>query len=189
MDEKTQIVGYHGTSKSVTNIILTEGFKSSEDDSHWLGDGVYMFVDGIGDVVQNAKDWAIFRSWDNLRKRYMFSHYGIIKSVIEVRDEHFLDLTSNHGIEVFNYIVYKCSDKLSNVSRNLKYIDGYVINFARNELGLRIDVVKANEYIKLKAFERKYNINSRIPNCTICSVANQATIKSIELFTQGRLKS
>ncbi len=65
-----------------------------------------------------------------------------------------LDMTTREGVEVFEYIVGKCSDKLAEIGKQKTFIDGFVINFGRNELKMRIDVVKANMYIKLKQSDR-----------------------------------
>lgn len=55
------------------------------------------------------------------------------------------------------------------MKRSLKFIDGLVINLARGEGILDVDVVKGNFYIKF-ARERIYGINLRTNNCTICTV-------------------
>ncbi|SIS84273.1 hypothetical protein [Belliella pelovolcani] len=55
------------------------------------------------------------------------------------------------------------------MGRFFDYKDGYIIDFARGEGLLNIDVVKGNYYIKF-AEQRKRGINLRTANCTICSV-------------------
>ncbi len=99
-----------------------------------------------------------------------------------------LDMTSHDGVEVFNYIVEKCANKLAYIGKQKKYIDGYVINFGRNELNIRIDVVKANVYIKLKRSDRIQQFHRYTQNCTICAVANLATIKNSEIINTGRIE-
>lgn len=187
MADIVEIEGFHGTSKELANTILRSGYKSSVGDEHWIGDGVYFFVDDIGSGQQNAKDWAIYKAWNKKLGCNDYPYYGVIKSAIEVEDKAFLDLTTHDGVEVFDYIVDKCSAKLAEIGKNKRFIDGYVINFGRNELKIPIDVVKANEYIRLKRTDRMFGIKRRTPNCTICAVANLATISKSELSLIGRV--
>lgn len=49
------VIGYHGTSISAANDILDEGFRISENQYDWLGDGVYFFQE----APQRAWDWAL----------------------------------------------------------------------------------------------------------------------------------
>lgn len=187
MTDVVEIEGFHGTSKVASNAILTSGYLSSQGDDQWVGDGIYLFVDGIGNGQQNAKDWAIYKAWDNNLKRNKYSFYGIIKSTVIVEKDSLLDLTSKEGVDVFNYIVDKCYTKLAEIGKVKRYIDGYVINFGRNELKLKIDVVKANEYIQLELKDRLAGIKRRTPNCTVCAVANPSTIIKNELVLSGRI--
>lgn len=189
MAEIIQFVGYHGTSKNNANAILVDGYKLSEGYSHWIGDGVYMFLDGISDGLQNAIDWAIVKSWNNNTRHTIYPFYAVLKSTIQVEEDKFLDLTTRDGVEVFEYISSKCSDKLAEIRKDVKYIDGYVVNFGREELKLPLDVVKTNEYIKLKkeARLRKY-LRRKTPNCTICAIYDIATIKESVIQEKGRIQ-
>ncbi len=78
MTDKVQIEGFHGTNKVAANAILAKGYKPSEGDEQWIGDGVYLFVDGIGDGQKNAKDWAIYKAWDNKTKHNIYPFYAVI---------------------------------------------------------------------------------------------------------------
>ena len=187
MDKLVEIEGFHGTSKVAANAIMGSGYKLSKGADHWVGDGIYLFLDGIGSGEQNAKDWAIFKAWDKKTKHNAYPFFGVVKSTIGVKEEAFLDLTTRDGVEVFDYIVDKCSAKLAEIGKSKKYIDGYIINFGREELKMKIDVVKADEYIQLKQADRLMRIKRRTPNCTICAVANLATIKKNEITLIGRI--
>lgn len=187
MADFVEIEGFHGTSKANANAILSSGYLLSRGDDHWVGEGVYLFVDGIGIGQKDAKDWAIYKAWDNGLKRNTYPFYGVIKSTVVVEEDMLLDLTTKDGVDVFNYIVEKCHKKLADIGKSKKYIDGYVINFGRRELKLNIDVVKANEYIQLSLSDRLTGIKRRIPNCTICAVANTTTIRKNELILSGRI--
>jgi hypothetical protein len=49
-----QVFGYHGTSREKANTILSEGFRISDNDYDWLGEGVYFFQD----APYRAMQWA-----------------------------------------------------------------------------------------------------------------------------------
>jgi hypothetical protein len=49
-----QVFGYHGTSKQKASIILLQGFRISDKDYDWLGEGVYFFQD----APYRAMQWA-----------------------------------------------------------------------------------------------------------------------------------
>ena len=53
----------------------------------------------------------------------------------------------------------------------MKFYDGLILNLARGEGFLPLEVVKGNFYIKF-AQERIERINLRTSNCTICTVYN-----------------
>ena len=180
--------GYHGTNKALTGKILNEGLSPSKGDREWLGDGRYFFIEGICRCPDaQARDWAIYRAWDkqNNRNRYLF--YAVLRGIIQVDDDKFLDLTTADGVELFEYIQKQCSEKLATIGREVVYVDGYLINFARCELTLDIDVVKGNFYIKIKKEERINNIRRRVPNCTICSVYNPHCVVQLKSVEDGRI--
>lgn len=111
----------------------------------------------------------------------------MIKSTIFVDDSHVLDLTTYEGIQILNYIQRRCAQKLASIGRGIGFIDGYLITFARIEMGLDIDVVKGNEYIQLEETDRKYNIRRRVSNCTICAVYNKELIKKVTIIKEWRI--
>ena len=100
----------------------------------------------------------------------------------------FLDLTSYEGIRILNYIQLRCAQKLIALGKGVGFVDGFLINFARTEMGLNIDVVKGNEYIQLEADDRRYNIRRRISNCTICAVYNKETISNVTITKEWRIQ-
>jgi hypothetical protein len=54
IDPPIQVFGYHGTSREKANTILSEGFRISDNDNDWLGEGVYFFQD----APYRAMQWA-----------------------------------------------------------------------------------------------------------------------------------
>jgi hypothetical protein len=54
IDPPIQVFGYHGTSRQKANAILSQGFRVSDNDYDWLGEGVYFFQD----APYRAMQWA-----------------------------------------------------------------------------------------------------------------------------------
>lgn len=165
-----QFDGFHGTSSISAEEILDSNYELSVGDDEWIGNGVYFFINGISSKPgEQAKLWAIAQAWDNIERRNKYKRFCVIKSKIEVEDNCLLDLTSEDGVSVLNYLIERFEDKISRLNKRFKYIDGLVINFAVKEGILPIEVVKGNFYIKF-AKERIKGFNLRTPNCTICTV-------------------
>ena len=178
-----EIIAYHGTTHESAQKIKTNGFVYSSGNEHWLGDGVYFFVNGVGYMPEKASElWAEYKAF---KQHQPFC--ALIKSKIVVNDNRVLDLTTYDGIQILNYIQRKCAQKLATINRGVGFIDGYLINFARNEMGLDFDVVKGNEYIQLEESDRIYNIRRRVSNCTICAVNNKELIKDITIIKEWRI--
>lgn len=165
-----QFVGFHGTSSDSAKEILDSDYKLSIGDNEWIGDGVYFFISGISSKPEEqAKKWSIAKSWDNTLKAHKYRRFCVIKSEIEVDEDLFIDLTTEDGVGVLDYFLQCFENKINRINKRFDYIDGLLINFAREEGVLPIDVVKGNFYIKF-AKERISQINLRTPNCTICTV-------------------
>lgn len=174
---------FHGTTQESAKSILTEGFTFSLGNEHWLGDGVYFFVEGVGYAPERAAElWAEYRAY-----KQQSPFCALIEASIHVDEECVLDLTTYEGIRILNYIQRKCAQKLATIGRGVGYVDGYLINFAREEMGLPIDVVKGNEYIQLEESDRRYNIRRRVSNCTICSVYNKNVLSDLTIKKTWRI--
>ena len=100
---EVSLIGYHGTDFANTHTILSDNYQISEGDTHWLGDGVYFFVESVltnaEKAIELAEKWAIAQSWDNDTKKYKYNQYTVMVSKIEVKEENFLDLTTADGIK------------------------------------------------------------------------------------------
>lgn len=185
----TTFVGCHGTSLQSGKNIIQSKFEISKKFDEWLGDGAYFFVDGINNNIEElASKWASCQSWDNNTKSYIYNNFCVIKSTLEVDDNYYLDLTSNEGVEILDYLIDKFLEKIKSLDKKLNFLDGAIINLARNENILKIDVVKGNFFIKF-ARERIYRIHLRTNNCTICSVFNvDNVIKSKTIIKTGEIE-
>lgn len=165
-----QFDGYHGTSNESANKIILAGFQLSYGDAEWLGDGVYFFLEGLSKTPNlQAEQWAEAQSWDKSSKRRKYTKLSVIKSNITVEEDNFLDLTTPDGVEILNYLTEKFVSKITECKRSLKYVDGLLINLARGEGVIPVDVAKGNFYIKF-AKERIIGINRRTANSTISAV-------------------
>ena len=165
-----EIIGYHGTSIDSAIKIIKSNYKQFCGDKEWLGDGVYFFINGISSKPdEQAIEWAIAEAWDNEKKEYVYKRYCVIKTEIKVKEENLLDLTKEEGVEILNYLIDSYENVIKRGKRTIKYAEGLIINLARREGILPIDVVKGNFYIKFTK-ERIKNINLRTHNCSICAV-------------------
>ncbi|RKS02884.1 hypothetical protein [Flavobacterium sp. 102] len=168
----SSIIGFHGTSFDSAKSIVKGDFEISKGNAEWIGDGAYFFIEGISKVPnEQAEQWAIAQAWDNKINDYKYKDISVIKSEITVEDDRLLDLTTSDGVEILLYILEQHEKKILRIRKSLSYLDGLIINFARGEGLLDIDVAKGNFYIKF-AKERVYKIDLRTANCTICSVFN-----------------
>jgi hypothetical protein len=184
-----EIIGYHGTSVDSAVEIIKSNYKQSCENKEWLGDGIYFFINGISSKPdEQAKEWAIAQAWDNNKKEYIYNSFCVIKTDIQVEEENLLDLTKEEGVEVLNYLIDSYEHVIKSENRKVKYAEGLIINLARGEGILPIDVVKGNFYIKF-AKERIKNINLRTNNCTICAVyePNKNIIKN-NIIKTGEIK-
>ena len=179
-----EIKVFHGTTQESAKSIIANGFDFSEGNEHWLGNGVYFFVKGVGYLPERAAElWAEYRAY---KQHTQFC--SLIESTVCCDNDNVLDLTTYEGIRIINYIQRKCAQKLASIGRGVGYVDGFLINFAREEMGLDIDVVIGNEYIQLEEVDRKYNIRRRVSNCTICSVNKTEYIKDTRIIKEWRIE-
>ena len=190
---KITIKGYHGTNFDSAKKIVTSNYKISKGDDHWLGDGVYFFVEGIStNIVKLAEKWAKAQSWNNNTKTRNYNKYAAIESIIEVDEENFLDLTTEEGVKIFFYFAEKFIEEIKKEitkgQKGLKFLDGFLINLMRGENVLPpTEVIKGNFYIKFEQ-ERKNKINFRTNNCTICAVYNpEKNIKYNKIVDKGEI--
>lgn len=62
--EMIEMIAYHGTTRDSAELILNEGFTFSLGNEHWLGDGAYFFVRGVGYAPERAAElWAEYRAY------------------------------------------------------------------------------------------------------------------------------
>lgn len=181
--------GHHGTSLESAKKILNSDYELSTGDDQWLGNGVYFFVAGVSTKTSElAEKWAKAQAWNKVTKKNKYTEYCVIQSNIQVDEAEFLDLTVEEGVEILTYLVDRYKEKIDSIGRKVKFLDGLLLNLARGEGFLPIEVVKGNFYIKF-ARERIERINLRTSNCTICTVYNPSkSIYSNSIIKTGYIK-
>lgn len=175
MPERFQITGCHGTKSANLRSILNENFKESKGNKHWLGEGVYFFVDGINakPIEVLAAQWAI----DENKEIKNCNEYVVLQADIEVLANSVFDMRSSLIKKQFNLVREKLSQVFENDKKLYKLNDNEIWKFICAEFG--IFLIIADVYIKFGEL-RQMNIQSRMPNCTIASVKQpiQHIIKS-----------
>lgn len=184
----SSFTSYHGTNKTDATAIIKDGFKLSLGDTHWLGDGVYTFMDGISDPIEDAKKWTEFVCWDNKRRIQKFQYGAIIKLTLKDDEEGILNLNTKEGMDVLKYIKSKCDDKLKEVGKAIHYIDGFLINFGRNEININIPIVIGRTYVKLGLKDRLLDLRQHVPNCTMCCIYDTSWIVDKEIIKDWRIE-
>jgi len=186
--ERSEIIGYHGTSEENAKKIVTTNFKRSENPDDWLGYGVYFFVNGISDPIANAKEWAMYKAWNGNSKPALYSRYNVLSA--KVVGANILDTNKIADLKAFNLVrnrlleIHKehwCKD------RKVTEDDRLLWNFAADFM--KLDVIIHNLYIKNKT-QRIKKIASNIPNVTVMCVKDVANIDidTINKEKEGRVK-
>ena len=183
------MTAYHGTSHEIGGIIVkSKSYKMSKGDQHWLGDGVYFFLESIfsRDPSKDAAQWAKLSAYDKQSRSYRYNNYVVIKN--SINSCRIWDLSTEDGAEIFLTIKEKITDKIMAAKKSIKYgpLDGVIINYALNEIpAILFDAVKNNLFIKLSAEERINRIGLSQPNCTVLAVRNESVINVIGVQEEG----
>lgn len=189
----TGLVGYHGTSEECWESITSSlSYRISEGDNHWLGSGVYFFLESIysASPISDAANWAKLASWDNKTKSNTYQRYVVIEN--EFNDLIYIwDLSEQEGAELFRHVKEKICEKIQQSQKLIKGSpsDGIVINFALNNITkLPHNAVRNNLYIKLTNEERQNRIRFSQPNCTVLCVRDISLINIKGKKEEGELK-
>jgi len=149
------IEGYHGTERKNIELICANNFIVNQDLNNklYLGSGVYFFIE-----LSDALDWNI----KEYKKRYncipiyekMVEQYGIIKSIIIVREDEILDLDKKDALRKFELLISKCSGKLFSKEqyKNAKNKTAAIINmmYSRGEIKRKVIIKTFFEEIGAK---------------------------------------
>lgn len=182
MDSKNlkKIVAYHGTTQAAAESILETSFKINRSDEDWLGSGVYFFIEGISDPIENAFEWA-----NN-------NHNGapaIIRIEAIIDEGEILDLTTSTGINSYNQhreLIIKSNinylQKRRNLSikkrRDIRLDDCIITNLMQDRL--RYKAITHNVYIK-NSNQRELILESSYPNSTVLCINDLSTITCMKI--------
>ncbi|HHJ3200806.1 TPA: hypothetical protein ACQJO2_003346 [Vibrio parahaemolyticus] len=173
-ENSTTITGYHGTDETNVDLIEKNNFKLSTNDREWLGHGVYFFVEGVSDPLNNACEWAKNQAYN--KGNYAYENYSVIE--VKVTCENVLDTTTIDGLKAYdalrNSIISK-HDEHFLYNRDKLCDDRVMWNLIASFM--EADIVIHNLYIKNKV-QRKKRISSNVPNCTVMCVKSSNLIDS-----------
>lgn len=176
------LVGKHGTDLENVESILQQNFKPSRSERDWIGNGVYFFIDGIGDPAEHAAQWARSQSFAGYRQQRHYEQYAVVSALVKLR--RYLDLRKSTHVEAFSVIRTELNNRLKRAElynqqgypQSGYYNDCRVCNYLLMQK--KLCAIVKNDYIKHED-ERRRQINSNIPNCTIMCVRDAQL--SIEL--------
>lgn len=182
----TEYIAFHGSDLNNKASILSNNFHPSKNEKDWLGHGVYFFIDGVSDPVNNATEWAKNQAFT--REGWSYDKYGIFQA--KVVCERVLDVTNIEGLKFFNVLRNRLIEKNDeHFERNRdKLCDDQVMwNLVASVAEL--DAVIHNLYIKNKT-QRIKKIMSNVPNTTVLCVKEPASIikDSIEVLQEGDVR-
>lgn len=129
---KKVIICYHGTDiNSARDIVKKQEFKDSEDDSDWLGKGIYLY-----DRKENALEYIIKKyvekyGMDNLNYDELLKKYQILEVQIQVEDKKIYDFNDFEGKYKYVFLSKGCINKIKNNPRYKaqRYKDGYMLKY------------------------------------------------------------
>ncbi len=185
------MIVYHGTSnKSWESIAKSNCYNLSEGDFHWLGDGIYFFIDSIYSEcpIDNAVSWSKLNAYDKKSRSYKYTDYIVSRNNISDEALHLWDLSSSEGAEIFSVIKKQIHDKIIEAKKIIKTgpLDGVIINFALNEIAeISFNAVKNNLFIQLSVDDRKNRIGFSQPNCTALAVRDASIIDIVGIERKG----
>jgi hypothetical protein len=187
MDQVLTAVGYHGTSAESARAILepgektTERFLFSENDTDWLGKGVYFFQD----APFRAREWPTIRVPPPRRTE---------NPVVLCAEINLIDCLDLIDIEAAEKIArwyptmemhYQKSEKLLPVNRGGKHdFDCALINYAVDRLeekGKKISVVRA-AFIEGKPIAPGSHLYSRAHIQIVVRPYRMEAVRNIQLF-------
>lgn len=90
---------YHATDKHNVESIISNNFTFNKSDEHWLGNGIYFFID-----VALAREWG---KKAPTKKFGTIENYAIIEAIIEVDDDYVCDLTM---LDDYKFVAQKFSE-------------------------------------------------------------------------------
>lgn len=186
MNQRTQWLGFHGTSAFNAASILNTNFRVSTYENDWLGTGAYFFLEakGLLSPIEKAAEWAKSRA-SKARPRY--SALSVLEASIET--EIYLDLDDEGHIAALNVIkgeymeIMKREGKRPTGNRLLDKCA--FCNYVMQEHG--VEALVRREYIKTAEDEFLVGFDGGVPNCRVMCVRDPtASIKNVRYAVERR---
>lgn len=180
------LIGYHGTDQKYKSSILFSGFNASTGNAHWMGDGVYFFLEGLKNPASLAEEWVALQSRHGKGTDYLV----VFKATLNAETQKTLKLYNQEGIEFFTKFREDVIKKLNQAGSYCKddLLDGFLINMLIKTSETALDIVIGDFYTKNR-FERNNVIRSRIPNARIAVVKNNAIIVKVTVHSSKRYRN
>jgi len=189
--QSNEYEGYHGTDQNKVSSILKSNFIESNTPDHWLGSGVYLFIEGLKEPKQAAEEWAHNYSWDKNARKLKYLHAAVLKA--KVSGVKVLDLRIQKNLKYFTdyreAFIKKHDSHFKRYRTNSRYeTDCLIFNELKKSNG-GIDIIIHNVYIKNK-IQRIRNINSNVANSTVlCATsADSVDIASIKVIKRSMIR-
>lgn len=184
------VEGYHGTDSGAAKNIIATKFNESNGPEHWLGKGVYFFVNGISDPQEDAINWAKAQAWDNAKKQNRYADYSVLRCEVELNDDEILDLTLPESVTRFNDIKTQLLELIFSKRKNFRYVSpaaqscmlfSFMVDF------MEVDAVRHYLYIK-PIPERRLQLILNVPNTTVLCVSEAKCITTKpEIVREGKV--
>ncbi|MBQ5941767.1 hypothetical protein [Massilia sp. AB1] len=180
---------YHGTSDTGAKGILQAGYNNSQKPHEWLGHGVYFFVDGISDPIENAHEWARAQAWDAENGKNKYHEFAVLKSTVTIDEDRFIDITTTDGLKIFNDAKELLFNKIEKNFRG-RFVkqdqhNCILFNFMVNYF--EAQAVKHHLYIK-SIRERKLSLRLNVPNTTVLCVRSKDYCSNTIVVGKGEIK-
>lgn len=153
-EKELRLEVFHGTdNKSAELILKTKKYEKSDNEDDWLGSGIYFY-----DNLDNAILYNI-RQYINKNKEYptyekLISQRSILINTIECNEDEIVDFNEFENLQKLLILWKMFYDRVKKSSKynNLKYKDGYIINW----------LCKHTDYFKgAKIFKNTFNLDIR----------------------------
>lgn len=173
--EVTKITAYHGTDNKYLHSILNDGFQCKTNDEHWLGNGVYFFIE-----YELAKWWAT-----NEHKNFgnTITNPIVIESEITYDRDYVIDLRLledynwiyQQYCEFHHYLLENGADKITGKKLRCAFFD-----WLREEYDVQLTIAGFNKKHSSYLNGKLYNFNIPYIEYQVCVYDNSiCSIKGV----------
>ncbi|WP_236450774.1 hypothetical protein [Stutzerimonas stutzeri] len=178
---------YHGASATNANaIVRSQSIRPSKGRDHWYGDGVYFFIHGVTDALENAEKWANVGSWNNHRRCLTYLQYGVVQAKVTTLAERVFDLRLKKNLTDFERYKAVVVGILGATKKSIAdYRDSMVFDLLAKECDLGVFI--GDQCVLLTPEERRMKMISRIPNVTmLCARTHKdVSISDLTIVAKG----